>query len=414
MGHTGIGENMKKVILRLIAFLSIALCLQSCMKQESHNAQQTLHTDANPQPINPAQPMQQPVPQQVSPQQAANSGIHQGPTPEKAIVSTEMVQFAAQTKPTDSETQPGFLGKIFNIAQEAQTVVTPQSVINTPSNFQELPFYVKNVSGSTLYVTCFAYIKPRVFQHWRWRKSIVKELKPGEEKLIKIKILNDEIDKPSIFGFLGVFTSQQEAEESTYELLRDENKLDLDQLAFIENKTVIIGVEKYGIREPFYDYDFIDTTKVADPELHLDFFVKNETGKTTFLTCFVYLKKAKGDWIPAAEGKDDMSSWRFYKTKVIRLANGQVGYINVDNIVSKRDWGMARGYLAIFDEAHEQDAHNKTYELLSAQEKISLGLLSSHQGKTVILDVESYGVANDVINFTIKPIRWIDFGKIIK
>ena len=314
----------------------------------------------------------------------------------------------------DITTQAGFLGKSKNMAQQAAGVVSKINAQDKQTPITNLSFQIHNVSGTTLYATCFAYVRPRRFNRWRWRKSDVKEIKAGEKTTINVRTLDDAKDKKHVFGALAVFPNKLEAESATYELLRDENKLDLDILHDIQDQTVVIGIERYGFREPFYDYDFVDEKKKgATSQAELDFFVQNQTGRTVLVTGFIYTKKAKGRWIAAEDEKDDMSVWRFYKTKVLRLEAGQTGYIDVDSVIPKRDRTYVRGYLGVFGENQEDEAHNKTYELLSDQEKINLGPLSSRQGRTIILEVERYGVANDIIDFTVKPIKWIDFTKIV-
>ena len=338
------------------------------------------------------------------------------------LPSTSSPEPAAPPKPgsIDITTKPGFLGKVVDSLENDNAVIAElnkdfdKKLANT-NKYYDFKFDLHNVSGVSLYTTCFAYIKPRHFNRWRWRKTEVKEVKPGATIPISMRVLDDHKDKFHIFGALGVFSNRIEAEESTYELLRDENKLDLDLLSEIENKTIVVGIERYGFREPFYDYDFVDKqAKQHGATTELDFFVQNQTGRTSFITGFIYSKKAKGRWIAAEDEKDDMSVWRFYKTKVLRLEQGQTGYIDIDSIIPKRDRSFVRGYLGVFDEDHENDAHSKTFELLSDAEKINLGLLTRRQGRTIILEVERYGIANDVIDFTVKPIRWIDFKKIVR
>lgn len=385
---------MKYSIFKACFLLFTALFLHSCSFQKTTppaGKQVTLQTPP------PSTPQQQPAaPLSVAPVAPPPSGT------------------------IDISTRPGFLGKSTDPAKEAQALISDLSKkvatgTDLINRYRDLTFFVHNVSGTTLYVSCFSYLKLHRFNRWRWRKSEVKEIKPGEKISCVTRILEDPKDFGNIFGALAVFSQRQDAEAATYELLRDENKLDLDLLIDIENKTVVVGVERYGFREPFFDYDFVkDKETPTDLQTELSFFVQNQTGRPVFITGFIYSKKAKGRWIAAVEDKDDMSVWRFYKTKVLRLENGQTGFVDVDSIIPQRDRSYVRGYLGIFDEDHEKDAHNKTYELLSEQEKINLGPLTSRQGRTIILEVERYGVANDVIDFTVKPIRWIDFTKIVR
>lgn len=387
---------MKKIYLSACLLSVLVLCFDGCSRKK------------------PILPGQQPI--------VAAKATPPG-KPATAAQPTPPIAPATTPQSFDITTQAGFLGK--SVDPKAQSKKLMQHAAkNFDKNaaafnkYQDITFFVQNVSGSSLFVANFAYIKPRRFNRWRWRKSDVKEIKPSEKIPMSVRTLDDYKDTKHIFGALAVFPNRPEAETATYELLRDENKLDLDSIAALAGKTVVVGVERYGFREPFYDYDFVDSKE--DPkktaqgiEHELDFFVQNKTGRQVFVTGFIYSKKAKGKWIAAEDAKDDMSVWRFYKTKVLRLEKDQTGYIDVDSIIPKRDRNYVRGYLGVFDANHEEEAHNKTFELLSDQEKITLGPLSRRQGTTIILEVERYGVANDVIDFTVKPIKWIDFTKIV-
>ncbi len=380
---------MMKYSLLKICFLVIsALVLHSCAYKK-----------ATPPPA------QKPLVQAQTPQVA--------PQPTPPVTATP-AQPSADT--SDITTKPGFLGKSTNPEKEAKAVVESMARQgDTESRRRNLTFYIQNVSGITLYATCFSYVKLHRSQNWRWRKSEVIEIPPKSKAPCTIQFRDDFIDSRHTFAALAVFPDHAQADDVTYEILRDENKLDLDQVIEIENKTVQVGIERYGFREAFYDYNFVDDKeKPINLHAELDFFVQNKMGKPIFVTGFIYAKKAKGRWISAEDAKDDMSVWRFYKTKVLRLESDQTGLIDVDSIVPQRDRSYVRGYLGVFDEENEQDAHLKTYELLSDQERISIGTLSKRQGRTIVLEVEKYGVSNDIIEFTVKPIRWIDFTKIVR
>jgi hypothetical protein len=70
--------------------------------------------------------------------------------------------------------------------------------------------------------------------------------------------------------------------------------------------------------------------------------------------------------------------------------------------------------LAIFDENEREFAEKSTYETLDLKYKLNLGPLSPRAGRTILLSVEKYGLENDIIEFTTKPIRWINFKEIIR
>lgn len=398
---------MKYSILKACFLFVSAFLLHSCSQQKNK-------LPGTPLPIKPVVAAQTSQPAKESPTTTTAS------PPATPAATTPIAETPPQAH-FDITTQSGYLGKSSDVVRNGKAAVAliPQKDIakgsGPTSTYRELTFFIRNVSGTPLFITCFSYIKHHRFMRWRWRKTVVQEIKPGESIPCTMKMLDDAGDIKHVFGSLGVFPNRPEAEDATYELLSDDNKLDLDLLASIENKTVIIGIERYGFKETFYDFD-ISEDRHLSAHLHaqLSFFVQNKTGRPLFTTGFIYCKKAKGRWIAAVEAKDDMSTWRYYKTKVLRLDPGQTGFVDVDGIVPHRDRTFVRGYLGIFDEDREEDAHNKTYELLSGREKINIGLLTQRQGRTIVIEAESYGIANDIIEYTVKPIKWIDFTKIIR
>jgi hypothetical protein len=381
--------------------------------------------------IAPAMPFGQPADQSINTMQPTQSSY------ENYVMPTSMQEPAhAQESAPRAQTNEQYMAMNTTnppqIAQQQTEVQMP--VLQTPeppkkrtpnvlnptaryslTNPGEIDFEVHNVTGKTMYVTCFSYIKKRDFARWRWDKSPIYLIQNNQTVVIDIDTIPDEQDRAKTFGYLAVFNDQKSAEDATYELLDDRSTLDLDQLAQLKGKRVTIEVEKYGVRGEFLDYDFIAKKKAEQaiaPEL--DFSVENKTGKTIFATCFVYEKKAKGSWVAALEDKDDMSAWRFDKTPIIKLAPGQTDIINVDTITSNRDRSYVRGYLAVFDENEEQLAQDSVYELLDSRYKLHLGELPRLKNKKVVIDVEKYGVAEDFFDFTIKESRKIDFTKIGK
>ncbi len=290
------------------------------------------------------------------------------------------------------------------------TTAVPNIAIPKPLNFE-----VENITGKTVYVTCFSYIRKRVNARWQWSKSPIYKLNDNEKTTIDIIQTVYEDDHKNVFGYLGVFDTQKEADDAIYELLQDEDKLDLDLLHKLEGKKVTLNIEHYGFKKPIYEYDFIDKNKKkSSTPAELDFYVLNNTNKTIFLCSFVYLKKAKGSWIAATESKDDMAVWRFDKTKVLKLKPNDYGYIDVDTIKSKRDRSYVAAYLAIFDEDEEKLAQEATFELIDQKRTLHIGNLKDFNNGLVILEIQKYGIMEDIIDFVSKPARKINMTKIIK
>jgi len=270
-------------------------------------------------------------------------------------------------------------------------------------NDRTLTLKVKNISKNHLYAACFSYMKKEFNTRWRWHKSNVFLLSPKKEISIPLGTISDKQDLNSVYGMLGIFKSQKQAEDAIYELLPDNNKIDLDRLYKLKDQTLIIGVEKYGVTGDIFDYDIIpnELSKI-DLQPELDFKVENRTGKPLYVTAFIYQKK------------DDMPVWRYDKAPLIRIDNGATGVVDVDTLQNEYDHKYTRGYLAVFEEDEKQEAETATYELLKPYQKVSLGILAKLNHKRVVLNNQKYGILGDTIEFSIKEPRRIDFAKYAK
>ena len=274
----------------------------------------------------------------------------------------------------------------------------PLSSLQKKPNY-DLSIKVKNITKRTLYAASFTYMKQEHVPRWRWHKTKVHTLTPGTETIIPIARFNQKKLMKSAYGVLGVFTDKPAAEKSIYELLPDENKIDLDKVHKLQDQTVVLGIEKYGVVGDIFDYSFFpDELHIPDiPEL--DFKVENQTGKTIFATAFIYQKK------------ENMPIWRYDKSPVVRIENGQTALIDVDTLTNPYDRKYMRGYLAVFDNDEEDDAYQSTFQLLKTHQKVNVGLLAALRDRKVILKHQKYGILGDVIDFTIKAPRKIAFSK---
>ncbi len=322
-------------------------------------------------------------------------------------------------KPPQSEQPPlaSTRQALFGTNDQVPTAEKPQEASpdqeETVKKGKELDFDVENQTGKTLYITSFAYLRRVPLSHWHWSKSPIYTLQPGKTVTVAIGNVPDSQDRDDVFGYLAVMDSKQAAEEATLELLADKHKLDLDQLIKLQGKKVTIQVEQYGFKGNFYEYDFVDkngseVNKVPD----LTFAVENKTGKPVLVSCFVYDKRAKGSWVAADEKKDDMTTWHFEKTPVIRLEPGQTGMVDIGPLMTKRDSANIYGFLGVFDEHQVNLAKDVTYELLLPEQKLAIGHLGDLKNKKIVLEIEKYGTMQSFIDYVVKPARRIDFTDI--
>lgn len=304
-----------------------------------------------------------------------------------------------------------------NVAKKSEkTHIARSTIINKDrKKITDLSFEVENVTGKTLYITCFSHIRRNIGTQWHWIKSPIYTTDHNQTVTVEIPKVAYEPDNQHVFGVLGVFDTEEAALDATYELLQDTNRIDLDVLHKLKNKKVTINVEQYGFKKPFLDYDFIslENKDKKSPPPELDFYVLNNTHKPIIICGFAYLKKAKGTWIRAKE-KDDMDVWRYDKTKVLKLQPGEYGYIDIDTITSSRDREYVIGYLAVFEEHEQTLAEEATYELVSQKRKITVGNLKDFNNGLVVIEISQYGIMPDVIEYAVKPARKINISKLVK
>ena len=270
--------------------------------------------------------------------------------------------------------------------------IKPEQAVRTGEKTSELDFRVRNNTGKTIFTTCFTYIQKKPFSRWRWDKSAVYKLEPGKATVVNVDTIPDDENREYTFGYLAIFTNEKEARDSIYELVDNGNKIDLDKLNSFIGKTIVIDTERYGFKKERLDFAIVEefAKKKFIPEL--DFVVDNDTGKTIFVSAFIY------------QIKDDIRSvWTYDKTPVLKLEPGQMGVIDVDTISASRDRGYMHGFLAIFEEHEEKMARESTYELLPAEYKVSLGPLSKLKENKIVLETEQYGAVGHISDFDIRP-----------
>lgn len=268
-------------------------------------------------------------------------------------------------------------GKAFISAEEKSPATTP-----------ELDFEVQNVTHKTLYVACFTHIQKEPFTSWRWDKSAVYKIEPNQRVYINIDTIPDDRNREEIFGYLTVFDDKKEADDAIFELIDDEKKIDLDQVFQLKHKTIAIDTERYGFKKEILDFAIIHKDKKKHLPPELDFLLENNTGKTIYLTAFIY------------QIRDNARSvWTYDKTPVLKLKPGQTSIIDVDTTGAKRNRVYMSGFLGIFDEHEKEKAEKATLELLPPRNKISLGRLSRLEGQRVVIETEKYGAIGHINEF---------------
>ncbi|MCK4265523.1 hypothetical protein KAW80_04165 [Candidatus Babeliales bacterium] len=126
--------------------------------------------------------------------------------------------------------------------------------LNKNIKHKELDFLVENQTEKDLYITCFVYQQELDHGHWVFDKTDVIEIKSGQGKFIDVDTLRVPKDAwESVIGILGVFEhdKKEDADKSTFELLKPDQKLIVGYLKRYQDKKVVIIPKKYGALSGF-------------------------------------------------------------------------------------------------------------------------------------------------------------------
>jgi len=270
-----------------------------------------------------------------------------------------------------------FLTTFLTVFSGCYKIPKPGKKING-SNLNSLDFTVENKTNRPAYITCFYYAKTIASVRWEWRKTPVYKTEVNKTTNVHIDYIPQREYLDHIFGYLAVFDNLDDAEDTIYELLPGENKVDLDKLNRLRNKKVSLYVEKYGTNGYLY-YRF--DPKAGVPKIpELDFVLENNTGNNLYATLFTY------------EREEGQPQWAFDKNEIMFVEDGKSITIDVDTLLQKYVRENARGSLGVFNENEKKQAEESTFESLKPDKKISLGILHKLQGKKVILVPKKYGI----------------------
>ncbi len=121
------------------------------------------------------------------------------------------------------------------------------------------------------------------------------------------------------------------------------------------------------------------------PDISLDFDVENKTGKTVYVACLAYMKKGP------------LRQWHWDKSDIYKIEDNNKVTIAMHPIEDEQDRTNTFGYLAVLDT--QKAAEDAVYELLPDSNKIELDLLVHLKGKTVLLEVEKYGINGEFLEY---------------
>ncbi|KKP24717.1 MAG: hypothetical protein SZ59_C0001G0035 [candidate division TM6 bacterium GW2011_GWF2_28_16] len=258
-----------------------------------------------------------------------------------------------------------------------------------------LEINIQNITGKAIYVACFSYIKRHTkADRWRWDKSKIYMLNANESTTIKLDTIVNKENRENIYGYLAVFDKEKDAINSTYELLEETKKLDLDRIYLLKNKTVKIGIEKYGFKGNLLSTKITEKIisgkiKPSKPIPELDFYIKNRTGKKIYIAGFIYQKQI------------DTDVWYYDKTDIYEINDKETILMDIDTINDKYNRVFARGFLGVFNENQKEEAEKSTYETLPTNNKLALGTIAPLKGRVVVVQVEKYGMIDNFLEFAI-------------
>ena len=124
------------------------------------------------------------------------------------------------------------------------------------SELAPLDYVVVNESAEPIIVTSFLYGRDQdldAFSIWRFSKSDVYEIQPGQHVHIKVEKYTNTYDRKNVKGYLGIFKPGEvkKAENAVYELLTPTQKFSLGRLSALDKKQVVVSETMYGIDKKF-------------------------------------------------------------------------------------------------------------------------------------------------------------------
>ncbi|HBS48190.1 TPA: hypothetical protein DEO28_03850 [Candidatus Dependentiae bacterium] len=113
----------------------------------------------------------------------------------------------------------------------------------------ELDFYLTNKTGANLYINLFAYEQEEGQPMWEFDRNGPIFAKNGETIFVDVDTIKNSYSRQNVRGYLAAFEENEKtiAENSSYELLKPENKINLGYLSELNSGTVILTAKKYGI-----------------------------------------------------------------------------------------------------------------------------------------------------------------------
>jgi hypothetical protein len=120
-----------------------------------------------------------------------------------------------------------------------------------------------------------------------------------------------------------------------------------------------------------------DSDEASVNRNELDFDVENKTGKTVYVTAFVWIHRR------------DFGHWHWEKSDIYQLDPDATTTIDIKTVPMQEDRSRVFGYLAVFN--NRQEADDATIELTNERHLLDLDLLIKLKGKKVTLSVERYG-----------------------
>lgn len=122
-----------------------------------------------------------------------------------------------------------------------------------------LNFYVENRTGQDLSICCFIYQQPAgrdAVQPWGYTKTEALHLAANQTTSIDVSTITNKYNWDYMRGTLGVWKSKHHelAEKLTYEQTYPKHCVKLGQLSLIAGKKIVLGVERYGIGEEWFDF----------------------------------------------------------------------------------------------------------------------------------------------------------------
>jgi hypothetical protein len=241
-----------------------------------------------------------------------------------------------------------------------------------PISKKDLHITVENKADKPIYASIFYYAKKAIGYRWNWYKTPPQHLHPGESYTFELTNFLSKRELRSVYGYIGISHTQQEADDLVFELIEDSHAIDIGILSKLHSEVIEIISHDEGVSGASWTWKPRDSTKET-LESTYQFSLDNQTGEDLWIAPFIYDKSAV------------QQQWKFRKTPLIEAKKDTKQTIFIPAHAHRINRHFVQGFLGVFKHNDLERAKASTYPSLQPHEKLTVGYLYKLRNRTIIL-----------------------------